>query len=90
MDGVNSTGPNPPPDTVTIFTIEIVKGQPQILVELPVPNSIVGPPQNVALSPDGALAFVTSSTKLDPAHATKTTPHDKVTVIHLMHRRQSC
>ena len=63
--------------------IEIVKGQPRILAELPVPNSIVGPPQNVALSPDGALAFVTSSTKLDPADATKTAPDDKVTVIDL-------
>ena len=81
MDGVNSTVPNPPPDTVTI--IEIAKGQPRILAELPVPNSIVGPPQNVALSPDGALAFVTSSTKLDPADATKTAPDDKVTVIDL-------
>ena len=81
MDGVNSTVPNPPPDTVTI--IEIGKGQPRILAELPVPNSIVGPPQNVALSPDGALAFVTSSTKLDPADATKTAPDDKVTVIDL-------
>ena len=63
--------------------IEIGKGQPRILAELPVPNSIVGPPQNVALSPDGALAFVTSSTKLDPADATKTAPDDKVTVIDL-------
>ena len=81
VDGVNSTVPTPPPDTVTI--IEIVKGQPRIVVELPVPNSIVGPPQNVALSPDGALALVTSSTKLDPADATKTAPDDKVTVIDL-------
>ena len=81
VDGVNSTVPNPPPDTVTI--IEIGKGQPRILAELPVPNSIVGPPQNVALSPDGALALVTSSTKLDPADATKTAPDDKVTVIDL-------
>lgn len=81
VDGVNSTVPTPPPDTVTI--IEIGKGQPRILAELPVPNSIVGPPQNVALSPDGALAFVTSSTKLDPADATKTAPDDKLTVIDL-------
>jgi DNA-binding beta-propeller fold protein YncE len=81
VDGVNSTVPNPPPDTVTI--IDLANGQPRVLGELPVPNSIVGPPQNVALSPDGALAFVTSSTKLDPADATKTTPDDKVTIIDL-------
>ena len=64
VDGVNSTVPNAPPDTVTI--IEIAKGQPRILAEIPVPNSIVGPPQNVAISPDGALALVTSSTQARP------------------------
>jgi DNA-binding beta-propeller fold protein YncE len=81
VDGVNSTVPDAPPDTVTI--IELAKGQPRILAELPVPNSIVGPPQNVALSPDGVLALVTSSTRLDSADSSKTTPDDKVTVIDL-------
>ena len=47
------------------------------------PNSIVGPPQNVAITPDESLALVTSSTRIDPADGTKTVPDDKLTVIDL-------
>ena len=81
VDGVNTTVPNAPPDTVTI--IELSKAQPRILAEIQVPNSIVGPPQNVAITPDESLALVTSSTRIDPADGTKTVPDDKLTVIDL-------
>jgi DNA-binding beta-propeller fold protein YncE len=52
-------------------------------VEIQVPNSIVGPPQNVAITPDESLALVASSTRLDPADSAKTAPDDKLTVIDL-------
>ena len=81
VDGVNTTVPNAPPDTVTI--IQLDKGAPRILAELQVPNSIVGPPQNVAVTPDESLALVASSTRIDPADGTKTVPDDKLTVIDL-------
>ena len=81
VDGVNTTVPNPPPDTVTI--IDLSRGQPRVVVEIPVPNSIVGPPQNVAITPDESLALVASSTRLDPADSAKTAPDDKLTVIDL-------
>jgi len=81
VDGVNTTVPNAPPDTVTI--IDLSRGQPQTLAEIPVPNSIVGPPQNVAITPDESLALVASSTRLDPADPSKTAPDDKLTVIDL-------
>jgi DNA-binding beta-propeller fold protein YncE len=81
VDGVNTTVPNAPPDTVTV--IALGAGQPRILGEVAVPNSIIGPPQNVAISPDESLALVTSSTRLDPADPTKTAPDDRVTVIDL-------
>ena len=81
VDGVNTPVPNPPPDTVTV--IDLAGGQARILAEIPVPSSIVGPPQNVAITPDGSLALVASSTRIDSADATKTTPDDKVTVIDL-------
>jgi hypothetical protein len=81
VDGVNTTVPNPPPDTVTV--IDLRGGQARILGEIPVPNSIVGPPQNVAISPDESIALVTSSTRLDPADPTKTAPDDRLTVIDL-------
>jgi hypothetical protein len=81
VDGVNTTVPNPPPDTVTV--IDLRAGQPRIVGEIQVPNSIVGPPQNVAISPDETIALVTSSTRLDPADGTKTAPDDRLTVIDL-------
>ena len=81
VDGVNTTVPNPPPDTVTV--IDLRAGQPRVLGEIQVPNSIVGPPQNVAISPDESIALVTSSTRLDPADGTKTAPDDRLTVIDL-------
>jgi DNA-binding beta-propeller fold protein YncE len=81
VDGINTTVPNAPPDTVTI--IDLSRGQPQTLAEIPVPNSIVGPPQNVAITPDESLALVASSTRLDPADPSKTAPDDKLTVIDL-------
>ena len=81
VKGVNTPIPNAPPDTVTV--IDLNGGQPRIVAEIPVPNSIVGPPQNVAISPDGTIAIVTSSTRLDPADATKTVPDDRVTMIDL-------
>lgn len=81
VDGVNTPVPTAPPDTVTI--IDLRSGSPRVVVELPVPNSIVGPPQNVAITPDESLALVASSTRLDPADGTKTVPDDKLTVIDL-------
>jgi DNA-binding beta-propeller fold protein YncE len=79
VQGVNTAIPDAPPDTVTV--IDLKSGQPRIIAEIAVPNSIVGPPQNVAISPDGAIAIVTSSTRLDPSDRTKTVPDDRVTIL---------
>ena len=81
VQGVNTPIPNAPPDTVTV--IDMKSGTARVVAEIPVPNSIVGPPQNVAISPDGAIAIVTSSTRLDPADGTKTVPDDRVTILDL-------
>ncbi len=81
VDGVNTTVPNGPPDTVTFLEM---RGQSlSIIGEVQAPNSVVGPPQNVAVTPDRSLALVTSSTRIDPADAKKTAFDDKLTVIDL-------
>lgn len=81
VDGVNTPMTTPLPDTVTILSLD--GARPRVIAELRVPNSIIGPPQSVAITPDGSLALVTSSTKIDPADGTKTLPDDLVTVIDL-------
>jgi DNA-binding beta-propeller fold protein YncE len=81
IDGVNTTVPKGPPDTVTL--LDFRSSPPKVIAEIEVPNSVIGPPQNIAATPDRSLLFITSSTKIDPADSTKTVPDDRLTVIDL-------
>ena len=81
VDGVVTTVKNPPPDTVSI--IDVSASPPRLLAEIPVPASIIGPPDSAAIAPDGSIALVTAATRLDPADPTRTIPDDRVTVIDL-------
>lgn len=81
VDGVVTTVRNPPPDTVTI--IDLGAAPPRVVGELPVPASIIGPPESVAIAPDNSIALVTAATKLDTADPSRTIPDDRVTVVDL-------
>src|SRR5437870_5897218 len=81
VNGVNTVPPNPADDTVTI--IDLGASPPKIVGELKAPSSVVGPPQNVAITPDESLALVAANTKLDPADPKKTVPDNRLTVIDL-------
>ena len=50
----------PGKDTVTIVDIRD-RTKPRIVVSLPLENSVVGPPTNLAITPDGKLALVANS-----------------------------
>ena len=50
----------PGKDTVTIVSIRD-RAKPKIVVSLPLENSIVGPPTNLAVTPDNKLALVANS-----------------------------
>ncbi len=81
VDGVQTVLRSPQPDTVTL--IDLGASPPRLLGTVQAPNSVIGPPQNVAIAPGGAIALVASSTKIDPADPTKTVPDDTVSVIDL-------
>ncbi|MCC7043994.1 MAG: YncE family protein [Acidobacteria bacterium] len=81
VNGVNTVPTPPGADTVTLLDASVTP--PRVVAELRVPNSVIGPPQNVAIAPDGSFAVVTSSTKLDPADASKTVNDNTMTVIDL-------
>lgn len=81
VEGVNTVPTPPAPDTVTILDASV--SPPRVVSELQVPNSVIGPPQNVAIAPDGSIAVITSSTKIDPADGSRTVNDDTVTVIDL-------
>jgi DNA-binding beta-propeller fold protein YncE len=81
VDGVNTVVRNPAPDTVTLLDLSV--SPPRVIGEVRAPNSVIGPPFNVAIAPSGAIALVASSTRIDPADPTRTAPDDLVSVIDL-------
>ncbi len=71
----------PGKDTVSIIDIRD-RVHPRVVATLPLANSIVGPPTNVALTPDGKLALVaTSLENVQAESGWKTQPDDKVFVL---------
>jgi len=81
VDGKTEVQKNPPADTVTV--IDLRTTPPKVLAELNVPNSVVGPPTNVAISPKEDIALVSSNMIIDAADPTKQIADDRVTVIDL-------
>ena len=66
-----------------VLIIDIAKPEaPKIVAALPLENSIVGPPVNLAISPNGSIALVADSmTTVDNNGTTKLSPTDKLFVI---------
>jgi len=73
----------PGKDSVSIIDIKN-RTAPRIIANLPIPNTITGPPTNVAISPDQKLALVANSLNVVQAgDAFKSQPDDKIHVIDL-------
>jgi Lactonase, 7-bladed beta-propeller len=87
VDGKVVVEKDPQPDTVSI--IDLRANPPKLLAEIEVPNSVVGPPLNVAVSPREDIALITSNQKIDPADPSKTIADDKLTVVELQSLRPS-
>src|SRR5215813_12303956 len=68
-------------DTVTVIDLGV--SPPKVVAELRAPSSVVGPPQNVAISPDESIALVSANMKLDPADPNKIAPDNRLSVIDL-------
>jgi DNA-binding beta-propeller fold protein YncE len=74
---VNPTGND------AVLIVDLAKPEdPKIVVSLPLENSIVGPPTNLAISPDGSIALVADSMTVSEEGGTrKMVPTDKLFVI---------
>lgn len=59
---------------------------PQLIRELPLPNSVVGPPTNLAVTPDGKLALITSAILVAGEGPSKPTPDNRLFVVDLAAR----
>jgi DNA-binding beta-propeller fold protein YncE len=76
---VNPTGKD------TVLIVDLAKPEdPKIVATLPLENSLVGPPTNLAISPNGNIALVADSmTVAEENGARKMVPTDKLFVIDL-------
>ena len=73
----------PGKDTVSIIDIDD-RAKPRIVVNLPLENSVFGPPTNLAITPDGKLALVANSVDVVKDGDTfKSVPDNKLFVIDL-------
>jgi DNA-binding beta-propeller fold protein YncE len=74
----------PGKDTVSVIDIGTDPLAPKILVNLPLMNSIFGPPTNLAITPDEKLALVANSMNwVQDGAAWKPAPDDRLYVIDL-------
>ena len=76
---------NPPGnDLVAIFDIGTDPASPKLVAKLPLTNSVVGPPTNLMITPDGTLALVANSLEaVQDGAAWKQVPDNKLYVIDL-------
>jgi len=77
----------PGKDTISIVDIGTNPESPKIITNLPLMNSIVGPPVNLAITPDERLAIVANSLNwVQDGSAWKPSPDNKLYVIDLKAR----
>ena len=71
-------------DTVSVVDIGTDPLNPRILANLPLPNTIAGPPTNLAITPDGTLALVANSlSATGEGSARKNAPDNRLFVLDL-------
>jgi DNA-binding beta-propeller fold protein YncE len=76
---------NGPPGKDAVLVMDVSDpAKPQIRASLPLMNSLLGPPTNLQITPDGKLGLVANSVVMNPdGSAWKTAPDDKLFVIDL-------
>ncbi len=73
--------PGARPDNLTLLDFAVFP--PTVLQIDAVPNTVLGPPSNVAVTPDGRLALVADSIVLDPSRPTGWAPGRRIHVVDL-------
>jgi DNA-binding beta-propeller fold protein YncE len=81
VSGAARVVPDASPDSLTVIDLSVTP--PRVQHVEGIPNSVIGPPTNIALTPDERLALVASSVKLDPNDPAGFVPDDVVRVVDL-------
>jgi len=69
------------PDSISILNFSTFPPSVQHLSDIP--NSVIGPPSNIAITPDRRIALISNSLKVDPQDATHWVPESFVHVLDL-------
>ena len=81
-NGVQVVVKNPAPDTFAV--IDLAGPEPRLVAEIEgVPASVIGPPVSIAVTPNGQIALVTATNKLDPENPTRQVADNRMTVVDL-------
>jgi len=73
--------PNAPPDNLTL--LDFSHFPPTTVMIENVSNTVIGPPSNIAITPDGKLAIVANSIRIDPADKSKYLPESFAHIVDL-------
>lgn len=68
-------------DSLSILDFSVFP--PRVQVVDNVPNTVIGPPSNLAITPDQTLLLVADSAKVDPGNATQWVPQNLIHVLDL-------
>ncbi len=71
--------PDAEPDSISI--LDFSSFPPKVSHFMDIPNSVIGPPSNIAITPNGTLALIANSLKINPQHKSEWIPE---TYVHLM------
>ena len=69
------------PDSISI--LDFSSFPPKVTHFMDIPNSVIGPPSNIAITPDGKLALIANSLKIDSEDATQWVPESFVHIMDL-------
>ena len=73
--------PNAEPDSISILDFSTFPPTVQHIAN--VPNTVIGPPSNIAITPDRSLALIANSLTLDPNNATNWLPASEIHLLDL-------
>ncbi|MBL9140035.1 MAG: hypothetical protein JNK85_29450 [Verrucomicrobiales bacterium] len=69
------------PDSLTLLDFTVFP--PRVTHLSDIPNTVIGPPSNIAITPDNTLALVANSIRLDPSNTTNWVPEFSVALLDL-------
>lgn len=73
--------PDAAPDSLTL--LDFGRFPPLVQHLSGVPNTVIGPPSNIAISPNGRLGLIANSVRIDPANPSQYSPESQIHVLDL-------